>query len=132
LKNLSVWCAINRKLRRLIMSRGKHPNSLQNLTHAGRPAEYDEPKTGHRVTVTKTGWNSAKKLIGSMGMSVSEFLEQLGRGNVLVMPSENIEAFQDAIDSALLRQAIAEANGEFMSPNEVLASQGLSQASLNE
>jgi hypothetical protein len=114
------------------MSRGKHPNSLQNLTHAGRPAEYDEPKTGHRVTVTKTGWNSAKKLIGSMGMSVSEFLEQLGRGQVMVMPSENIEAFQDAIDSALLRQAIAEANGEFVSPDAVLASQGLSQASLNE
>jgi hypothetical protein len=114
------------------MARGKHPNSLQNLTHAGRPLEYDEPKTGHRVTVTKTGWNSAKQLISSMGMSVSEFLEQLGRGNVLVMPSENIEAFQDAIDSAQLRQAIAETNGEFVTPDAVLAGCGLSQADLNE
>lgn len=114
------------------MSRGKHPNSLQNLTHAGRPLEYDEPKAGHRVTVTKTGWESARKLIGSMGMSVSEFLEQLGRGNVLVMPSENIEAFQDAIDSALLRQAIAETNGEFVTADAVLAGHGLSQADLNE
>jgi hypothetical protein len=112
------------------MSRGKHPHSLQNLTHTGRPPEYDEPKSGHRVTVTKTGWDSAQKLIRSMGMSVSEFLEQLGRGNVLVMPSENIEAFQDAIDSALLRQAIAEANGEFMTADEVLAGHGFSQAAL--
>jgi hypothetical protein len=132
MKYFSIKCAINRKSLRLVMSRGQHPNSRQNLTHEGRPTEYDEPKTGHRVTVTKTGWNSAKQLIGSMGMSVSEFLEQLGRGNVVVMPSENIEAFQDAIDSALLRQAIAEANGEFVSPDAVLAAHGLSQADLNE
>jgi hypothetical protein len=112
------------------MSRGKHPNSLQNLTHTGRPLEYDEPKKGHRVTVTETGWDSAQKLIRSMGMS--EFLEQLGRGQVMVMPSENIEAFQDAIDSALLRQAIAETNGEFMTPDAVLAGHGLSQADLDE
>ena len=114
------------------MARGKHPNSLQNLTHTGRPLEYDEPKTGHRVTVTRTGWDSAQKLIRSMGMSVSEFLEQLGRGQVMVMPSENIEAFQDAIESALLRQAIAETNGEFMTPDAVLSGHGLSQADLNE
>jgi hypothetical protein len=114
------------------MTRGTHPNSLQNLTHQGRPLDYDEPKKTRRLSVTETGWDSARKLIGSMGMSVSEFLEQLGRGNVLVMPSENIEAFQDAIDSALLRQAIAETNGEFMTPDAVLYGHGLSQADLNE
>jgi len=114
------------------MTRGTHPNSLQNLTHQGRPLDYDEPKKTRRLSVTETGWDSARKLIGSMGMSVSEFLEQLGRGNVLVMPSENIEAFQDAIDSALLRQAIAETKGEFMTPDAVLAGHGLSQADLNE
>jgi hypothetical protein len=117
---------------RFIMTRGTHPNSLQNLTHQGRPLDYDEPKKTRRLSVTETGWDSAQKLIRSMGMSVSEFLEQLGRGNVLVMPSENIEAFQDAIDSAQLRQAIAEAHGEFITADEVLARQGLSQTALNE
>jgi hypothetical protein len=114
------------------MTRGTHPNSLQNLTHDGRPLEYGEPKKTRRLSVTETGWDSAQKLIRSMGMSVSEFVEQLGRGQVMVMPSENIEAFQDAIDSAQLRQAIAETNGEFMTPDAVLAGHGLSQADLDE
>jgi hypothetical protein len=114
------------------MTRGTHPNSLQNLTHDGRPLEYGEPKKTRRLSVTETGWDSAQKLIRSMGMSVSEFLEQLGRGQVVVMPSESIEVFQDAIDSALLRQAIAETNGEFVTAEAVLAGRGLSQAELNE
>jgi type II secretory pathway component PulK len=114
------------------MTRGTHPNSLQNLTHQGRPLDYDEPKKTRRLSITETGWDSAQKLIRSMGMSVSEFVEKLGRGQLIVMSSEDIEAFQDAIDSAQLRQAIAEANGEFMTADEVLAGQGLSQAVLNE
>jgi hypothetical protein len=114
------------------MARGAHPNSLQNLTHQGRPLDYGEPKKTRRVSVTETGWDSAQELARSMGMSVSEFLEQLGRGQVIVMPSETIEAFQDAIDSAQLRQAIAETNGEFVTADAVLAGRGLSQADLNE
>jgi hypothetical protein len=113
------------------MPRGTHQNSLDNLTHEGRPLEYGEPKTGHRVTVTKTGWDSAKKLIGSMGMSVSEFLEELGRGRVTVLPTQELEQFEDALDSALLRQAIAQANNEFVSPDEILAEQGINRAQLD-
>jgi hypothetical protein len=113
------------------MPRGTHQNSLDNLTHEGRPLEYGEPKTGHRVTVTKTGWDSAKKLIGSMGMSVSEFLEELGRGRVTVLPTQELEQFEDALDSALLRQAIAQANNEFVSPDEILAEQGITRAQLD-
>ncbi|MGR3279394.1 hypothetical protein ACSYAD_30470 [Acaryochloris marina NIES-2412] len=113
------------------MPRGTHKNSLNNLTHEGRPLEYGEPKTGHRVTVTKTGWDSAKQLINSMGMSVSEFLEQLGRGRVTVIPTQELEAMEDAIDSALLRQAIAEANNEFVSADQVLADQGVTRAELD-
>ncbi|NJM67879.1 MAG: hypothetical protein HC851_20525 [Acaryochloris sp. RU_4_1] len=113
------------------MPRGTHKNSLQNLTHEGRPLEYGEPKTGHRVTVTKTGWHNAKTLIASMGMSVSEFLEELGRGRVTVLPTQNLEAVQDAIDSALLRQAIAQANNEFVSPDEILLEQGITRAELD-
>lgn len=110
------------------MARGTHKNSLSNLTHEGRPLEYGEPKAGHRVTVTPTGWNNAKQLIGSMGMSVSEFLEKLGRGQVTVMQTQELEAIEDAIDSALLRRAIAETNGEFASIDEVLAERDLTQA----
>lgn len=114
------------------MPRGTHKNSLSNLTHEGRPLDYDEPKKTRRLSVTESGWTRARTVLSSMGMSVSEFVEQLGRGNVLVMPTENIEAFQDAINSALLRQAIAETNGEFVTPDAVLAGRGLSQADLNE
>ncbi len=114
------------------MPRGTHKNSLSNLTHEGRPLDYDEPKKTRRLSVTESGWTRARTVIGSMGMSVSEFLEQLGRGKVVVMPSENIDAFQDALDSALLRQAVAEANGEFVTLDEVMAEQGLSLADLNE
>jgi hypothetical protein len=113
------------------MARGTHKNSLRNLTHEGRPLEYGEPKTGHRVTVTPTGWNNAKQLIDSMGMSVSEFLEELGRGRVTVMRTQELETIEDVIDSALLRQAIAEANGEFASIDEVLAERELTRDELN-
>ncbi len=36
------------------------------------------------------------------------------------------------LDSALLRQAIAETNGEFSTPDEVLAERGLTTAALDE
>jgi hypothetical protein len=114
------------------MPRGTHKNSLSNLTHEGRPLEYAEPKKTRRLSVTESGWVRARSLIGSMGMSVSEFLEELGRGQVTVVRTQELEAIEDAIDSALLRQAIAETNGEFMTPEAVLAGHGLSQADLNE
>jgi hypothetical protein len=113
------------------MPKGTHKNSLSNLTHEGRPLNYDEPKKTRRLSVTESGWTRARTVIDSMGMSVSEFVEQLGRGQVIVMSSSNIEAFQDALDSALLRQAIAETNGEFASLGEVLAERELTRADLN-
>ncbi|KAI9134991.1 hypothetical protein [Acaryochloris sp. CCMEE 5410] len=114
------------------MPRGTHKNSLQNLTHEGRPLDYGEPKTGHRVSVTQTGWENAKQLINSMGMSVSEFLEELGRGRVTVIPTQDLEAIEDVIDSALLRHAITQANNEFISADQLLADRGLTQADLND
>jgi hypothetical protein len=64
-------------------------------------------------------------------MSVSEFLEELGRGRVTVLPTQELEQFEDALDSALLRQAIAQANNEFVSPDEILAEQGINRAQLD-
>lgn len=113
------------------MPRGTHKNSLNNLIHEGRPLDYDEPKKTRRLSVTESGWTRARSVIGSMGMSVSEFLERLGRGQIVVMPSESIDSFQDAIDSALLRQAIAEAGGEFMTVDAVLEEYELTREDLN-
>ena len=114
------------------MSRGQHPNSLENLTHEGRPLEYNEPKKVRRLTVTESGWTSAKELIGAMGMSVSQFLEELGRGRVSILKSEEIESFQDALDSMLLRQAIAANGDNFVSPDELLSERDLSVEELYE
>jgi hypothetical protein len=113
------------------MPRGINPQSLSNLTRDGRPQKYDEPKKDKRLTITETGWNGAKTLIESMGMSVSEFMEQLGRGQITVMRTQELESIGDTIDSALLRQAIAQTNGEFMSIDEVLAERGVELAELD-
>lgn len=113
------------------MPRGTHKNSLDNLIHEGRPLKYDEPKKTRRLSVTESGWDNARQLIKSMGMSVSEFIEELGRGQVTVMRTQELEAIEDTIDSALLRQAIAEANNEFVSADQVLADQGVTRAELD-
>ena len=114
------------------MPKGSNPISLKNLTRDGRPSEYDEPKKDRRLTITETGWSGVRKLIGSMDMSVSEFLEKLGRGQIIVMQAQEIEAIEDSLDSALLRQAIAQTNGEFMSISEVLAERELELADLDD
>jgi hypothetical protein len=63
-------------------SRGKHPNSLKNLTYnGGRPKQYDSSKKTRTVTVTEEGWVGFDKLAKQHGCSSrSELLEQLGRG----------------------------------------------------
>jgi hypothetical protein len=114
------------------MPKGSNPKSRQNLTRDGRPMDYNEPKRDRRLTVTETGWTGAKRLIGSMDMSVSDFLEKLGRGQIIVMQTQEIEAIEDSIDSALLRQAIAQTNNEFMSIDQVLAQRDLELADLDD
>lgn len=63
-------------------SRGKHPNSLKNLTYnGGRLKQYDSSKKTRTVTVTEEGWVGFDKLAKQHGCSSrSELLEQLGRG----------------------------------------------------
>jgi Na+-translocating ferredoxin:NAD+ oxidoreductase RnfC subunit len=74
------------------MPRGTHENSLKNLIHVGRPLDYGEPKKDRHVSVTPESWNKAKSLIDSMGMSVSEFLEELGRGRITIMKTAEFQA----------------------------------------
>ncbi len=69
--------------------------SLENLKKgpetAGRKRFYTENKTNHSVKVTATGWSSSMVLAKGMGMSVSEMLEQIGRGQLLVVPAQEKE-----------------------------------------
>ena len=62
--------------------RGKHPNSLENLTYnGGRPTQYDSSKKTRTLTVTEEGWLGFDKLAKQNGCSSrSELLEKLGRG----------------------------------------------------
>lgn len=64
--------------------RGKHPNSLDNLTYSGgRPRKYDSSKKTRTVTVTEEGWLGFDKLAKQHGCSSrSELLEKLGRGTI--------------------------------------------------
>lgn len=63
-----------------------NPKSLANLRNDGRTPDYDEPKKKRELTVTDTGWNSAKEIIKTAGFSsVSQFLEELGRGNAAII-----------------------------------------------
>lgn len=114
------------------MAKGSHPNSLKNLTHEGRPLTYGEPKKSRRLSVTETGWNNVQSVADGLGISVSEFLEQLGRGKLAVINTEALASIEDALDSALLRQAIVETSGEFVTADEVLAERGMTRADLNE
>ena len=62
--------------------RGKHPNSLDNLTYnGGRPKQYDSHKKTRSITVTEEGWLGFDELAKQHGCSSrSELLEKLGRG----------------------------------------------------
>jgi len=61
-----------------------HPNSLANLTRDGRPQNYEEPKKIRSVSVTTTGWDGLKAIAQTMGISTSELLEKLGRGELTI------------------------------------------------
>jgi hypothetical protein len=89
-----------------------NPASLQNLKpgeSTGRKRIHDSVKRGRSVTATDEGWQGFQELAKSFGYSASEFVDQLGRGNLAVLESDTIESLQDALDLADARAAIAEA-----------------------
>ena len=62
--------------------------SLNNLNRKGRITPYKGKKT-HEVSVTPEGWESATAVIKFAGFtSVSQFLEELGRGKVVINDSK--------------------------------------------
>lgn len=61
--------------------RGQNPKSRQNLL-SDQPRLYDEKKSRHTVMVTPTGWLGLRELADSMGISISELIERVGRGEL--------------------------------------------------
>lgn len=77
-----------------MVKRSVHPNSLENLIHEGRPPAFDEDKKRRSLTVTETGWAGSVQVASSVKCSgVSELLEQIGRGELVV--SSSVEAEHD-------------------------------------
>lgn len=67
-------------------ARGKHPNSLQNLELGRRKPKYEQSKKQRSVSLTDAGWSKCREEIKStLGLSVSEFLEQIGRGEIKII-----------------------------------------------
>ncbi len=61
-----------------------HPNSLANLKHDGRPLKRGSIKKSRRLSVTNEGWEGCQQLSLELGLSVSEILESLGRGELIL------------------------------------------------
>lgn len=70
-------------VKKTVYTHGKHPNTLANLIHEGRPTSeelYGEPKKKRTLTVTESGWQGLVEASKATGCSsVSEFLELIGR-----------------------------------------------------
>ncbi|EGJ30528.1 MULTISPECIES: hypothetical protein [Moorena] len=49
----------------------------------GRPSIYNESKKTYSVKVTKLAWDNLKELAKSAGLSLSEYVEYLGRNGKL-------------------------------------------------
>lgn len=68
-----------------------NPKSLENLIHEGRPSAFDEPKQRRHLTITETGWKGTQVVARAMGCkngNVSELLEKIGRGELVVSVPE--------------------------------------------
>jgi len=77
---------------------GKHPNSLQNLKLGGNKLRYEQPKKRRNISLTDEGWDKCRQLSKqNFGLSVSEFMEQLGRGDI------DLEDLKKAMSSTKLR-----------------------------
>ncbi len=76
------------------------------------------PKKRHGVTVSDQGWQGIQATADGFGYSISEFLDQIGRGNLAVLKVEAIDALQDALDVSEARVALLEAQEQGSKPLE--------------
>jgi hypothetical protein len=70
-----------------------NPKSLENLRHEGRPPAFEEEKKRRTLTVTDSGWDGAMAVAkGLECRGVSELLELIGRGQLLVVDALSSES----------------------------------------
>lgn len=82
----------NQDFLKLFFNMSVNPVSLRNLTNSGSTQRYPEPKERRQLSVTKTGWNSAKAIAKKeLKLSVSEMIEKIGRGELIVIRNEEEE-----------------------------------------
>ena len=70
-----------------------HPNSLKNLElgHGKNKPKYGNRKKQRSVTVTEEGWAKLKELLKTeYDLSVSEAIEQIGRGKLKLVKLEDL------------------------------------------
>ncbi|CAA9374774.1 hypothetical protein AVDCRST_MAG94-4453 [uncultured Leptolyngbya sp.] len=71
-----------------VQPQGFNPKSLENLNRSGKKVYYGEEKVNRNVSVSAAAWN--RLLVIAQGVecpSLSEFVEQLGRGYLLATAS---------------------------------------------
>ena len=56
-----------------------HEEKPKKSRKPGRPRLHDEVKNRRTIRITDTAWEGIKKLAGDAGVSLSEYLEALGR-----------------------------------------------------
>jgi len=93
------------------------PNSLNNLKLGrrkghGRTQDYEQPKKKHGISVTDDGWKGLEALAEQAEVSVSEFLERIGRGLLCVIDAEKLEVVEDRLD-------LEEAERRLADPTEI-------------
>ncbi|MDJ0688738.1 MAG: hypothetical protein QNJ41_09520 [Xenococcaceae cyanobacterium MO_188.B32] len=64
-----------------------HPNSLANLTSSGSVPARGEPKKKRNIAVTDTAWVQLRQYCQELGISVSEAIERIGRGEYRLEPN---------------------------------------------
>ena len=80
-----------------------NPVSLQNLKPGqspGRKRLHASLKKGRSITATDEGWKGFQDLAKSFGFSVSEFVDQIGLGNLTVLETDALDVLQQAIAEA--------------------------------
>ena len=71
-------------------SRGQNPRSQKNLNREGRQPLHGEPKKDRFVRATTEAWEGFKEVAQALGISASELVEQIGRGELSVSRKQEL------------------------------------------
>jgi prevent-host-death family protein len=81
-------------------------------------------RDGFPELITRAGYGGERIVVERRGKAIAAIISYADL--------ERLEALEDVIDSALLRQAVAESDGESLTLEGVLAKRGLTVADLDE